>query len=97
MKMERYDLEEFRKELHIPMGMVKKKILWGAGAILGLVSLWGTVGTVGAGERGVLLRFGAVTGTIFDEGLYFKIPFCASSRPDVDADSKIHRACHLLQ
>jgi prohibitin 2 len=30
---------------------------------------------VRAGERGVLLRFGAVTGTIFDEGLHFKIPF----------------------
>ena len=73
--MERYDLEEFRKELRIPKGMVNKKILWGVGAILGLVLLWGTVGTVGAGERGVLLRFGAVTGTIFDEGLYFKIPF----------------------
>jgi regulator of protease activity HflC (stomatin/prohibitin superfamily) len=75
MKMERYDLEEFRKELRITKGMVNKKILWGVGAILGLVLLWGTVGTVGAGERGVLLRFGAVTGTIFDEGLYFKIPF----------------------
>ncbi len=33
------------------------------------------MGTVGAGQQGVLLRFGAVTGTIFDEGLYFKIPF----------------------
>jgi regulator of protease activity HflC (stomatin/prohibitin superfamily) len=74
MKMGRYDLEEFRKELRIPTGMVKK-MLWGASAIVGLVLLWGTVGTVGAGERGVLLRFGAVTGTIFDEGLYFKIPF----------------------
>jgi regulator of protease activity HflC (stomatin/prohibitin superfamily) len=43
--------------------------------IVGLVLLAGTIGTVGAGERGVLLRFGAVTGTIFDEGLYFKLPF----------------------
>lgn len=31
-------------------------------------------GTVNAGERGVKLRFGAVTGTVLDEGLYFKIP-----------------------
>ncbi|OGT59871.1 MAG: hypothetical protein A3F14_06910 [Gammaproteobacteria bacterium RIFCSPHIGHO2_12_FULL_43_28] len=37
--------------------------------------LMGSVGIVGAGQRGVLLRFGAVTGTIKDEGLYFKIPF----------------------
>ncbi|MCP6726449.1 MAG: prohibitin family protein [Patescibacteria group bacterium] len=32
-------------------------------------------GTVGAGERGVQLRFGAVTGKVFNEGLYFRIPF----------------------
>ena len=33
------------------------------------------LGTIGAGERGVQLRFGAVTGKVFDEGLYFRIPF----------------------
>ena len=32
-------------------------------------------GTIGAGERGVLLQFGAVQDKVFDEGLYFKIPF----------------------
>jgi regulator of protease activity HflC (stomatin/prohibitin superfamily) len=31
-------------------------------------------GTIGAGERGVLLRFSAVTGKILGEGLYFRIP-----------------------
>src|SRR5436190_9726756 len=31
-------------------------------------------GTIGAGERGVLLRFDAVTGSIKDPGLYFVIP-----------------------
>lgn len=31
-------------------------------------------GTVGAGERGIRLRFGAVTGESLPEGLYFKIP-----------------------
>ena len=36
------------------------------------------LGTVGAGERGIQLRFGAVTGKIFDEGLYFRIPFVES-------------------
>lgn len=40
-----------------------------------LVLLFGAVGTVGAGERGVLLQFGAVQDKIFGEGLYFKIPF----------------------
>jgi regulator of protease activity HflC (stomatin/prohibitin superfamily) len=32
-------------------------------------------GTIGAGERGVRLRFSAVTGNVLDEGLYFQIPF----------------------
>ena len=31
-------------------------------------------GTVGAGERGVLLRWGAVTGKVLNEGLYIRIP-----------------------
>jgi regulator of protease activity HflC (stomatin/prohibitin superfamily) len=39
-----------------------------------LASLSSSVGTVGAGERGVRLRFSAVTDTILDEGLYFQIP-----------------------
>ncbi len=40
-----------------------------------LLSLFLSFGTVGAGERGVLLQFSAVTDKIFDEGLYFKLPF----------------------
>jgi regulator of protease activity HflC (stomatin/prohibitin superfamily) len=40
-----------------------------------LILISSSVGIVGAGQRGVLLRFGAVTGTIKNEGLYFKIPF----------------------
>ncbi|MCK4473832.1 prohibitin family protein [Candidatus Parcubacteria bacterium] len=32
-------------------------------------------GTIGAGERGILLQFGAVQDKVFGEGLYFKIPF----------------------
>jgi regulator of protease activity HflC (stomatin/prohibitin superfamily) len=37
--------------------------------------IFGSFGTIGAGERGVLLQFGAVQNKIFGEGLYFKIPF----------------------
>lgn len=33
------------------------------------------LGTVGAGERGVLLNFNAVSGKTYGEGLYFRIPF----------------------
>jgi len=31
-------------------------------------------GTIAAGERGIRLRFGAPTGEVINEGLYFKIP-----------------------
>jgi regulator of protease activity HflC (stomatin/prohibitin superfamily) len=40
-----------------------------------VIPLFSGFGTVGAGERGVRLRFSAVTGDILDEGLYFQIPF----------------------
>ncbi|HBB27234.1 TPA: HflC protein, partial [Candidatus Gracilibacteria bacterium] len=43
--------------------------------IVGLIIANSSFGTIGAGQRGILLRFGAVTGTVYNEGLYFKIPF----------------------
>ena len=71
--MQGYSAEEF-KDLRIPPGMGKKIVaIWIVLAALVLVT--GSTGTVGAGQRGVLLRFGAVTGEIKEEGLYFKIPF----------------------
>jgi regulator of protease activity HflC (stomatin/prohibitin superfamily) len=42
-------------------------------AVVLFVIVW-PFGTVGAGERGVLLRWGAVTGKVFNEGLYLRIP-----------------------
>jgi regulator of protease activity HflC (stomatin/prohibitin superfamily) len=71
--------EHFGQEFEIPKIQMPKgtgKIIVALGiVVVALVLLAGTVGTVGAGERGVLLRFNAVTDTVFDEGLYFKIPF----------------------
>lgn len=61
-------------DIRIPQGLGKKITVIGA-VIAGLIVLAASTGTVGAGERGVLLRFGAVTGTIKGEGLYFKVPF----------------------
>ncbi len=45
--------------------------------IIMFVSLlfFSSFGTVGAGQRGILLQFGAVRDKVFNEGLYFKIPF----------------------
>lgn len=39
-----------------------------------LMIIFSSFGTVGAGERGILLQFGAVKDKIFGEGLYFKLP-----------------------
>jgi prohibitin 2 len=68
--MQGYNVEELR----IPPGL-GKKIVAVVALIAGLILLAGTIGTVGAGHRGVLLRFGAVTGEVKEEGLYFKVPF----------------------
>ena len=40
-----------------------------------LVIVLTSFGTVGAGERGIKLRFNALTGKVFGEGLYFVLPF----------------------
>ena len=58
----------------IPPGMGKKIVVIGV-LIAALIVIWQAAGIVGAGQRGVLLRFGAVTGDVKEEGLYFKIPF----------------------
>jgi len=44
-------------------------------AIVILSVVLGSFGTIGAGERGVLLRFSAVTGKVYGEGLYWKVPW----------------------
>ena len=45
------------------------------GAVLVLIVLVKSFGTVGAGEQGVVLRFSAVQERVLDEGMYFIIPF----------------------
>ena len=66
---------EFRvPQFDMPKGLGKKIVILGI-VLAALLLLSKTVGTVGAGERGVLLRFSAVTDKVFEEGLYFKIPF----------------------
>lgn len=42
--------------------------------ILVVIIIGSPFGTIGAGERGIRLRFGAPTGEVLSEGLYFKIP-----------------------
>jgi regulator of protease activity HflC (stomatin/prohibitin superfamily) len=65
-------------EMEKRVEMAKQYTRYIAGAIILLILIFGSVGTVGAGERGVLLQFGAVKDKVFDEGLYFKIPLIQS-------------------
>ena len=60
------------KMREVKVGKIFFKIAIGLAA---LVIVLGVFGTVGAGERGILLQFGAVQDKVFDEGLYLKIPF----------------------
>jgi len=71
--MPEYSAQDFR-DFRIPPG-IGKKIVAIVAVIIVLVVVAGSMGIVGAGQRGVLLRFGAVTGESKQEGLYFKIPF----------------------
>lgn len=52
-----------------------KKHIIVAVIVISVLLLGNPFGTVGAGERGILLRFNAVTGKVFDEGLFFRWPF----------------------
>lgn len=57
--------------------MVKKVVGWSVGGLIALILLFGSFGTVGAGERGVKTRFNNVVGEV-EPGLYMKIPFLES-------------------
>ncbi len=63
------------QELGLPPGL-GKKIVWIVIVFAAFILLTATFGTVQAGERGVLLRFGEVVdGGTKDPGLYFMVPF----------------------
>ena len=55
----------------IKMGKIISRISIG---LVVLTLTFNSFGMVGAGERGILLQFGAVQDKIFGEGLYLKIP-----------------------
>src|SRR3989338_6618263 len=73
MEMSELPVAKF-ENFKIPPGAEKKIIIIGV-VIAILILMVSSAGIVGAGQRGVLLRFGAMTGIIKNEGLYFKIPF----------------------
>ena len=73
-----FDMKEERGEF-VPDNAARKIMgnMKRIGIVVGLLLLiliMNPFGTIGAGERGILLRFNAVTGKILGEGLYFRIP-----------------------
>lgn len=58
-----------------PITPFKKPITIGIIIIIGLIILFGSVYTIGAGQRGVLLTFGKPSQIASVEGLHFKVPF----------------------
>lgn len=67
---------------------IKKTVSTTAIVLLALFLIFNSFGMVGAGERGILLQFGAVQDKVFDEGLYFKIPIAQNV---VKIDVKIQK------
>lgn len=57
---------------------VRKALGVGIPVFIAALLLANTVGQVEAGNRGVVLQMGKVTGTVKGEGLYFKMPFVQS-------------------
>jgi hypothetical protein len=65
--VERFDFETVNIR-----GPSRKNVIRIVSVIVGLLVLfWLSLGTIAAGERGVHLRFTAVTGKVFGEALHF--------------------------
>ncbi|MFH1462173.1 MAG: prohibitin family protein [bacterium] len=86
--MEQININPSNMPQRMPEIRVGKIIFKMAVVLLAFIILFSAFGTVGAGERGVLLQLGAVQDKVFDEGLYFKIPFIQKV---VKADVKIQK------
>ena len=75
--IERFDRDSFN---FMRQGPARKNVIRIGLAIMALILLFvlSPFGTIAAGERGVHLRFTAVPGKLFGEGLYFRIPLIES-------------------
>ena len=74
---EKFDFETVSFNRNSPSGKNIVRIVIAVIALVILVWL-SPFGTSAAGERGVHMRFTAVTGKVFGEGLYFRIPLIES-------------------
>lgn len=58
--------------------IAKKLVVYGVLVIIAMIILFGSVYTIDAGDRGILLTFGKPTGNVIGSGLHFKIPLAQS-------------------
>jgi regulator of protease activity HflC (stomatin/prohibitin superfamily) len=70
-------------------GITIGKIIAGVVGVLIIVFFLNPFVIVGAGERGVVLNFGAVQPIVFNEGLHFRIPFMQTV---IKMDVKVHKS-----
>lgn len=66
-------METNKKDKQIPQ-TYGKLVFWSIFFLIALFILFGSIYTIGAGERGVLLTFGKPSEVAQGEGLHFKIP-----------------------
>ena len=67
---------------------LRPALLIGAFIVIVLLVIGGAFVTIGAGQRGVLMTFGAVHDGVLDPGLHFKLPFVQSvARMDVQVQN----------
>ena len=69
-------INSYGQEVLLPN--ITKIITHAVSLVVVLVLLFNAGGTVGAGQRGILLDAGAVDGKIFGPGIYFKVPLYQS-------------------
>lgn len=67
---------------------LRAALLLGALIVIVLLAIGGAFVTIGPGQRGVLMTFGAVHNGVLDPGLHFKLPFVQSvARMDVQVQN----------
>ena len=72
--MQQTDADSARETIQSAVGKVPKKFLVIVGVIILVLVFFRPWVQVGAGQRGIVLNFGAVQKMVLDEGLHFRIP-----------------------
>ncbi|MDP2854277.1 MAG: prohibitin family protein [Smithellaceae bacterium] len=72
--MQQTDADKTKEAIQSAVGKVPKKLVVIVGVIIFVLVFFRPWVQVGAGQRGIVLNFGAVQKQVLDEGLHFRIP-----------------------